>query len=85
MKRILAMLLAFMLVVCGALTAFAEEEDSSSQAVQTDGSTPEGTPPDMPEGGMPGNPGGMPPEKVHCSLLAEDALKKALKNALEKL
>lgn len=29
--------------------------------------------------------GGMPPEKVHCSLLAEDALKKALKNALEKL
>ena len=52
-----------MLVVCGALTAFAEEEDSSSQAVQTDGSAPEGTPPDMPEGGMPGGPGGTPPEK----------------------
>ena len=63
MKRILAMLLAFVLVVCGALTAFAEEEDSSSQAVQTDGSAPEGTPPDMPEGGMPGGPGGTPPEK----------------------
>ena len=29
--------------------------------------------------------GGMPPEKVHCSLLAEDALKKALENALEKV
>ena len=29
--------------------------------------------------------GGMPPEKVHCSLLAEDALKEALKNALEKV
>lgn len=28
--------------------------------------------------------GGMPPEKVHCSLLAEDALKEALRKALEK-
>lgn len=29
--------------------------------------------------------GGMPAEKVHCSLLAEDALKQALKQALEKV
>ena len=29
--------------------------------------------------------GGMPSEKVHCSLLAEDALKKALRQALEKI
>ena len=29
--------------------------------------------------------GGMPEEKVHCSLLAEDALKKALAKALEQV
>ena len=29
--------------------------------------------------------GGMPSEKVHCSLLAEDALKEALRQALEKI
>jgi len=29
--------------------------------------------------------GGMPAEKVHCSLLAEDALKKALAKALEQV
>ena len=29
--------------------------------------------------------GGMPSEKVHCSLLAEDVLKEALRQALEKI
>ena len=55
MKKILAIMLAAMLILCSALTAFAEDTDSSAnQPPQMSG---------MPEGGFPGGPGmGQPPE-----------------------
>ncbi len=79
MKRILAIILAVMLVLCGTVSAFAEEELTSQlsemNASETKGEAPpempEGeTPHEPPEGGMPGGPGemtppdgGTPPEK----------------------
>ncbi len=61
MKRFLAILLAAMLVLCSALTAFAEDTDSNpNQPPQMGDGTFDGTPPEMPEGSF---PGGTPPEK----------------------
>ena len=53
-----------MLVLCSSLTAFAEDADSNTnQPPQMGDGAPEGTPPEMPEGGFPGGPGmGTPPE-----------------------
>ncbi len=62
MKRIFAVILALMLTLCGIITAFAED-GKPGQPQQTGGGPPQGTPPEMPEGGFPGEPGGMPPEK----------------------
>ena len=62
MKRFFAVILALMLAVCGVFTAFAED-GKPGQPPQTGGEDPQGTPPEMPEGGFPGGPGGMPPEK----------------------
>ncbi len=77
MKRILALILAVILVMCGILSAFAEEGSDSQQPQEgsgyMDGTTPPeppeggmpgdmGTPPDKPEGEMPGGPGGTPPD-----------------------
>ena len=42
MKRILALILAFSIALCGALTAAAEGQDAGAQ------------PPEKPEGGFPG-------------------------------
>ena len=56
MKRILAMLLALMLTVCGALTAYADGTNQPPEPPE--GGFPGGTPPEPPEGGMPGGPGG---------------------------
>ena len=60
MKRFLILILAVMLVTCGALSALAEN-GAPSQPQQM-GSGPEGmgTPPDKPDGGMPFGPGGKP-------------------------
>ena len=57
-------MLAVILALCSSLTAFAEDTDSNpNQPPQMDGGVPEGTPPDMPEGGFPGGSGmGTPPE-----------------------
>ena len=64
MKRFLAIMLAMMLILCGSLTAFAEGADSSAnQPPEMGDRAPEGQPPEMPEGGFPGRPGGTPPEK----------------------
>ena len=64
MKRFLAIMLAAMLVLCSFLTAFAENADTStSQLSQMGDGAPEGTPPEIPEGGFSGGPGrGTPPE-----------------------
>ncbi len=64
MKRFLAIILAAMLVLCSALTVFAEDTGGSTgQPPQMGGEAPEGTPPEMPEGGFPGGPGGTHPGK----------------------
>ena len=66
MKRFLAIMLAAMLVLCSFLTAFAENADTStSQLSQMGDGAPEGTPPEIPEGGFSGGPGrGTPPEML---------------------
>ena len=60
MKRIFALILAVMLVACSALTAFAEDTNTN-QPPQMSGGAPEGTPPEPPEGGFPGESDGMGP------------------------
>lgn len=63
MKRFLAIMLAAMLVLCGSLTAFAEDTNSNTnQPPQMGDGAPEGTPPEKPDGqpGGPGGPGGAP-------------------------
>ena len=58
-------MLATMLVLCSSLTAFAENAGTNtSQLPQVGDGAPEGTPPEMPEGGFSGGPGrGTPPER----------------------
>ena len=64
MKRFLAVMLAAMLALCSSPAAFAEDAGSGTdQPPKMGDGAPEGTPPEMPEGGFPGGPGGMPPEK----------------------
>ena len=64
MKQILALILTVILVACSALSAFAEDTQSS-QPPQMSGETEGmGTPPDKPDGEMPGGPGGTPPDGV---------------------
>ena len=63
MKKIVSLILTIMLIVCGSMAAFAEDT-ASDQTPQVGSETSSGTPPDMPEGRMPGGPGtGTPPEK----------------------
>ena len=63
MKRILSLILALLLAACGVFTAYAEDSESG-RPPQPGGSAPEGmgAPPDLPDGEMPGGPGGTPPE-----------------------
>ena len=60
-------MLAAMFLLCSSLAAFAEDTNSrANQPPQMGDGAPEGTPPEMPEGGFPGGPGGpggTPPEK----------------------
>ncbi len=66
MKRFLAIMLAAMIILCSFMAAFAEDTANSTadQPPQMGDSIPEGTPPEMPEGGFSGNSGmGTPPEK----------------------
>ncbi len=63
MKKFLAIILAAMLVLCSSLTAFAEDTGSPGQMPEMGDRAPEGKPPELPEGGLSGNPGGTPPEK----------------------
>ena len=60
MKRMLALMLAVMLVTCSAMTAFAEDANTN-QPPQMSSGAPEGTSPESPEGGFPGGPDGMGP------------------------
>ncbi|MBQ6960285.1 MAG: hypothetical protein IJP78_04830 [Clostridia bacterium] len=65
MKRFLAIMLAAMFLLCSSLAAFAEDTNSNTNhPSQMGGEAPEGMPPEMPEGGFPGGPGGTPPEKT---------------------
>ena len=65
MKRILALILVGILAVCGTISAFAEEESAGRQPQEGSGFTEGMTPPEPPEGGMPGGPGdmGTPPDR----------------------
>jgi len=65
MKRFLAIMLAAMFLLCSSLAAYAEDTNSNTNhQPQMGGEAPEGMPPEMPEGGFPGGPGGTPPEKT---------------------
>ena len=62
MKKIISLILAIMLIVCRSVAVFAEDTapDQTPQAgseAPSGGPDGIGTPPDMPEGGMPGGPG----------------------------
>jgi hypothetical protein len=63
MKKIISLILAMMLIVCGSMAAFAEDT-ASDQTPQAGSEAPSGTPPEMPEGSFPGGPDGMgtPPD-----------------------
>lgn len=60
MKRVLALILAAMLITCGALAAYAEETNTN-QPPQMNSGASEGTPPEPPEGGFPDESDGMVP------------------------
>jgi len=58
-------MLAAMFLLCSSLAAYAEDTNSNTNhQPQMGGEAPEGMPPEMPEGGFPGGPGGTPPEKT---------------------
>ena len=63
MKKIISLILAIMLIVCGSMAAFAEDTDRD-QMPQAGSEAPAGRPPDMPESSSPGGPDGMgaPPD-----------------------
>ncbi len=65
MKRLIAMVLAAMLSISGTLTAFAEDANNNQP-------TQMGIrPPEMPEGGFPGDSGGTPPEMPEGGMLGD--------------
>jgi hypothetical protein len=62
MKRFLSCILVLVLVACGMLCASAEEGSAAQQPKESGGFMEGMNPPEPPEGGMPGGPGGTLPD-----------------------